>query len=324
MRNPTSGGRRAVCFGIAAAWTGACATQGSTKKTTIRRVGILALGQSPAVQLERMLRDLSTDGMQVAVEARFGMSWGALVEQAASLVANKVDLIFANSTPAAMIAQRATVSIPIVYTIAGDPVEAGLAKTLSRPGGNSTGVYTLTTEVSGKRVSLLRDAVPHAKSIGILHYPSPTDSEFSSAKAATEAIGAAAVSLPVEAREDFARRFAQARSAGIDAISVLTRPILFENLQLAADLALQKRLPTIAGYSNFADIGGTMSYTANTLEMFRSAVALVDKIFKGARPMDLPVERSMRFELILNLKTAASLGLSVPPILMTQAERVIQ
>ena len=324
MRSPASGGRRAVCFGIAAAWTGVCAAQGSTKKTNIRRVGILALGQGPAVELEQMLRDLSTGGMQVAVEARFGTKWGALEEQAASLVANKVDLIFANGTPAAMVAQRVTTSIPIVYTIAADPVEVGLAATLSRPGGNATGVYTLSREVSGKRVSLLREAVPHAKRIGILHHPSHTGGELGSARAAAEAIGAAVVSLPVETKEAFARRFAEARSSGVDAISVLTDPILFGNLGLVADLALQKRMPTIAGYSNFADLGGTMSYAADPLDVLRSAIALVDKIFKGARPMDLPVQRSQRFVLILNLKTAASLGLSVPQTLRIQAERVIQ
>ena len=277
------------------------------------------------MQLEQMLRDLSTGGMQVAVEARFGMGGGVLEAQAASLVANKVDLIFAQGTPAALVAQRATTSIPIVYTIAGDPVELGLAATLSRPGGNSTGVYTLTSEVSGKRVSLLREAVPRAKSIGLLHHPRPIDeSEFSTARAATEAMGAAAVSLPVETREDFSRRFAEARSSGVDAISVLTTPILFANLRLVADLALQNRVPTIAGYSDFADLGGTMSYAASPLAVFRSAVALVDKILKGARPMDVPVQRSQDFVLTLNLKTAASLGLSMPQTLVIQAQRIIQ
>jgi len=320
-----SEGRRTVCFGIAAAWTGVCAAQGSTKNTNTRRVGILWLGQGPAMQLEQMLRDLSTAGMQVAVEARFGMGVGVLEAQAASLVANKVDLIFAQGTPAALAAQRATTSIPIVYTIAGDPVELGLAATLSRPGGNSTGVYTLTSEVSGKRVSLLREALPRAKSIGLLHHPRPIDeSEFSNARAATEAMGTAAVSLPVETREDFSRRFAEARSSGVDAISVLTTPILFANLRLVADLALLNRVLTIAGYSDFADLGGTMSYAASPLAVFRSAVALVDKILKGARPMEVPVQRSQDFVLTLNLKTAASLGVSMPQTLVIQAQRIIQ
>ena len=277
------------------------------------------------MQFEQMLRDLSTSERQVTVEARFGMGMGVLEAQAASLLANKVDLIVAQGTPAALAAQRATTTIPIVYAIAGDPVALGLAATLSRPAGNSTGVYTLTSEVSGKRVSLLREAAPHAKRIGLLRHQQPMDeSEFSNARAAAEAMGAAAVSLPVETREDFSRRFAEARSSGVGAISVLTTPILFANLRSVADLALENRVPTIAGYSNFADLGGTMSYAADPLVVFRRAVALVDKVLKGAQPMDLPVERSQDFVLTLNLKTAASLGLSLPQTLVIQAQRVIQ
>ena len=253
MRSRMSEGRRAACFGIAAAWTGVCAAQVPTKNTNTRRVGILWLGQGPAMQLEQMLRDLSTGGMQVAVEARFGMGGGVLEAQAASLVANKVDLIFAQGTPAALVAQRATTSIPIVYTIAGDPVELGLAATLSRPGGNSTGVYTLTSEVSGKRVSLLREAVPRARASACCTTRVPSTRANSALRELLQRPWA-----PLRSRcpwRLFSRRFAEARSSGVDAISVLTTPILFANLRLVADLALQNRVPTIAGYSDFATSG---------------------------------------------------------------------
>ena len=319
--------RRAACLAIAALWTGTCAAQASKVKRSVRHVGILWAGApyTEPTLLEKMLQKLSTNDMQVTVEIRFGMSASDLQRQAAVLVANKVDLIFAQGTSAAMVAQRATSSIPIVYTIAGDPVANGLAATLARPGGNATGIDALVSEVSGKRISLLREAVPRAKGFGLLWTPVPANEpEFNNARAAVETMGTKPVPLEVRTKEDLSSRFAELRGLGVDAVSVLTAPILVAHLQLVADLALQHRVPAIAGYAGFANLGGMMSYTADPVEAFSRAVAQADKVLKGARPMDLPIQRADTFKLTINLKTAATVGLSVPQTLVLQAQSVIQ
>jgi putative ABC transport system substrate-binding protein len=275
--------------------------------------------------LEKKLQKLSTDEMQVAVEIRFGTNVPELQRQAAALVANNVDLIFAQGTMAAMVAQRATASIPIVYTIAGDPVASGLASTLARPGANATGIYGLVSEVSGKRVSLLREAVPRARKFGLLWTPvAANEPEFNNARAAAETLGTTPVALEARTKEDLSSRFTELRGLGVDAVSVLTAPPLAANLELVADLALRHRVPAVAGYAGFANLGGLMSYTADPAEAFSRAVALAEMVLKGARPMDLPIQRSDTFVLTINLKTAASLGLSIPAPLLVQAQRVIQ
>jgi putative tryptophan/tyrosine transport system substrate-binding protein len=318
--------RRALCLGMAAACGGAWAAQPSKERPTVR-VGVLwtssAADEVPTL-LDKMLRDLSGDAMQVVVETRIGA--GAVLQQhAAALAANKVDLIVANGTPAALLAQRATKSIPIVYLISGDPVDLGLASTLARPGANATGVYTMTSEVSGKRISLLREAVPHAKRIGLLWTPARrNEAEYNNAQVAAFSAGVTPVPLAATTQEDLSRRFTELRSLRIDAVSVLTTPLMVENLRMLATLAAQQRVPAIASYANFTDLGGLMSYAANPFEVLRIAVAQVARVLKGFKPMDLPVQRSRNLVLTLNLKAAASLGLTFPTALMIQAQRVIR
>jgi len=318
--------RRAACVGIAAAWSGICLAQVSREKANVRHVGVLWAGpETQPTRLEKMLRELSSGETQIAVEIRFGTNVPDLRRQAAALLANKVDLIFAQGTTAALVAQHATTSIPIVYAIAGDPVASGLASTLARPGGNATGIYGLASEVSGKRVSLLHEAVPRAKKFGLLWTPVPgSEPEFNNARAAAETLGIAAVSLDARTKEDLATRFAELRGLRVDAVSVLTAPPLYANLPLVADLALQHRVPAIAGYERFGDLGGMMSYATDSTEGLSRAVALVGRVLKGVRPSDLPVQRSDTFVMTLNLKTAASLELSFPEALMIQAQRVLR
>jgi putative tryptophan/tyrosine transport system substrate-binding protein len=322
-----SGVRRAVCFGASVTWAELCVAQVSKERSKLRRVGILWTGSAPGaapLQLERLLRNVPNAGFDVAIEVRFGLG-EELRQHAASLVANKVDLIVAIGTPAALFAQGATASIPIVYSIAGDPIDMGLARSLAHPGGNSTGSYTMTSEISGKRVSLLREAVPLAKRVGLLWASHPRmEAEFNTARAAVTAMGAEAVSMAAADKAELLRYFAEPRSLDVDAISILTAPVMLENLKEIADLALRHRIPTIAGYSNFADLGGAMSYAGDPLEVWPIVVAQVEKVLKGARPMDLPVQRPQAFVLTLNLKTAAQLGLSMPKSLMLQAQRVLR
>jgi putative ABC transport system substrate-binding protein len=274
--------------------------------------------------LEKMLRDLSGPARQVNVETRYGT--GAVLQRhARELVAGKVDLIVANGTPAALMAQRATKSIPIVYLISGDPVDLALASTLASPGGNSTGVYTMTSEVSGKRIAMLREAVPHAKRIGLLWTPARgNEAEFNNAQVAVLSAAMTAVPLAVITKAELSHRFAEMRSLRVDAVSVLTAPVMVENLRMLADLAAQQRVPAIASYSHFTDLGGLMSYAANPFEVIRIAVAHVARILKGSMPKDLPVQRSRNLVLSLNQKAAADLGLTFPTALTIQAQRVLR
>jgi putative tryptophan/tyrosine transport system substrate-binding protein len=167
--------------------------------------------------------------------------------------------------------------------------------------------------------------VPQAKRIGLLWAPhSKSEPELDNARAAVAAVGAESVPMAATNKAELLRHFAEPRSLNVDAISVLTVPVVFENLKEIADLALQHRIPTIAGYANYADLGGTMSYVGNPDEVWLTVVAQAKKVLSGARPMDLPVQRPQTFVLTLNLKTAASLGLSMSQSLMVQAHRVLR
>jgi putative ABC transport system substrate-binding protein len=317
--------RRAFCVGLATVCSGVWA-QPSMERSKVR-VGVLWTGAAPAgapTRLERMLRQLSGPAKQVDVDMRFGTG-ATLRRHAEELVAAKVDLIVANGTPAALLAQRATKSIPIVYLIAGDPVDLGLAQTLAQPGANLTGVYTMTSEVSGKRIALLRDAVPQATRIGLLWMPARgNENELNNARVAALSAGLGAVPLAATSKDELLRRFGELRAQRIDALSVLTAPVVVENLRLVAELAAQHRVPAIAGYANFTDLGGLMSYASHPLEVLRIAVAQAQKVLKGDSPADMPVQRTSNLILSVNLKAAAALGLTLPPALAMQAQRTLR
>lgn len=327
MLNSCAGGLKRRSIVLAAAATASICAAQVPKRALVRRVGVLLSDgppESSPTPLEQKLRELSAaGGMQVEVEVHFGAR-AELRRQAETLAASNVDLIVASGTPAALFAHRATQSIPIVYVIAGDPVALGLAASLVRPGGNSTGIYGLNTIASSKRISLLRDALPGAKAVGLLYAPNPLDdSELTNARSACEAIGAKAIRLDVTAREDLERHFAELRRGGVDAVSVLTTPVLFDNLQLVAQLAMRHRVPSIAAYRAFAGLGGLMSYTADAADLISSTVALAAKLLNGVQPADLPVQQAKKFDLTLNVKTAAAIGLSVSQALKVQAQQMI-
>jgi putative ABC transport system substrate-binding protein len=318
-------GRRPFVLGVAAA---ACTGMAQVPKepVSVRRVGVLLADGPPTsspTPLEQKLRELSTASQQIQVEVHFGAR-DQLQRHAETLAAGTVDLIVANGTPAALAAQRATNSIPIVYVIAGDPVESGLAQSLQQPGGNATGIYGLNTETSGKRVSLLLDAAPGTKAVGLLWTPQRlSEIELANGRAAAEAVQLRIMRLDVTTRDDIEPRFKELRRNGTEVVSVLTTPVLFDNLQLVADLALRHRIPTIAAYRGFAALGGLMSYTADADDLLRSTVELAGKVLNGTRPMDLPVQRAKRFELTLNVKTASTIGVVFSPTLKLQAQRII-
>jgi len=246
---------------------------------------------------------------------------------AAELVRLKVDVIVTSGTPAGLAAKRATTTIPIVLAAAGDAVGAGLVRSLARPGGNVTGLSTLYPESEGKRLELLREIVPKATRIAVLINPANpfTALPYKEARAAAKALGITLQPAEVRVAEDFDRVFAAIRKAHPDALLVIAdRPFLFSHRARIVSFAAQQRLPAMYPFREFVEEGGLVVYGPNIVEMFRRAATYVDKILKGAKPADLPVEQPMRFELVINMRTAKALGLTIPRSVLSMVDEVIQ
>jgi len=298
----------------------------------IPRIGFLgsssAAGYASRVEALRTgLRDLGyVEGRNIAIEFRWADGkYERLPELAAELVRLKVDVIVTHGTPGTFAAKRATAAIPIVMAVSGDAVATGLVPSVARPGGNITGSTFSNPELAAKRLELLREAVPGTKRISVLLNPAnPVNGPTLKAMEAT----AAALKLelqPVEVRgpEEFERAFSTI-SAGRDvAVAVVEDAMLITGARAVADLATRNRLPSI-GFMEFAEAGGLFGYGVNLVEVFRRAAVFVDKILKGARPADLSVERSTRFDFVVNLKSARALALAIPPSILVRADRVIE
>jgi len=249
---------------------------------------------------------------------------------ATELVAVKVDVIVAANTQAALAAKRATGTIPIVFAGPADPVSSGLVASLARPGGNVTGLSSLPDpEFVGKALELLTLAVPGRRRIAALwhrDYPAQTQKDI------LGAVGTAARTLgvhlqPVEVRggpESFERAFSEVARARVEALTVLTSVLFASERRRLVDLAAKYRLPAVYPIRDFVDDGGLMSYGPLWADLYRRAATYVDKILKGAKPADLPIEQPTKFELVINLKTAKALGLTIPPSLLQRADQVIE
>ena len=266
------------------------------------------------------------DGRNVMFQPRWAHGQvSRLPDLAAELVGLKVDILVTGGTEAVLAAQRATKTIPIVTTTSSDPVELGLTASLARPGGNLTGVTSIASELSGKRLQLVRELVPGASRIAVLWDRDNRSSAL--AVRDTEAVaGPLRVTLqlfPVRSG-DFPAAFSAMKRDRTEALIVTPSPAFFPGRRRVADLALAHRLPTVVGSREYAEAGGLMSYAADYPELFRHAAAYVDKILHGARPGDLPIEQPTKFELVINLKTAKALGLTIPPSLLLRADQVIE
>src|SRR5262245_29105312 len=248
---------------------------------------------------------------------------------AAELVDRKVQVIVAAATVPALAAQRATQTIPIVFTHVSDPVGSGLVPSLAQPGGNITGFTHLNTGLSPKRLEFLKEALPHVTRVVALWHPGGlgerTERDLrQETEDAARALGVPLHFLAVRGPDDFEGAFATATREGAGALLVLPGPMLLTAHRRIASLATQYQLPAVYFAREFAEAGGLMAYGANMADVVRRAASHVDKILKGTKPGDLPVEQAMRFELVLNLKTAKALGLMLPPSLLFQADEVIQ
>jgi putative ABC transport system substrate-binding protein len=297
------------------------------------RIGFLSISAGPNPNMDVLpgLRELGwVEGRNLFVERR----WAAgqedqLPAMAAELVNLKMDVIVTLSTPAAMAAKQATNTIPIVITFVADPLGSGLVASLARPGGNITGVTTIAPELVAKRLELLKQVVPDAGRIAVLWDPvGLTERTRRIMREETEAAGRAlGVNLQffeVRRPEDFERVFAAMVDARIGALLVSPTPMLFEARKGIVAHAAKNRLPTVYAWREAVEAGGLVSYATNFPEMYRRAAIYVDKILKGAKPGDLPIEQPTRFELVINLKTAKALGLSIPDSLLQRADEVIR
>jgi putative ABC transport system substrate-binding protein len=273
------------------------------------------------------LRDFGyTEGRNIVIEYRYAEGRPErLPGLAAELVRLKMDIIAAETTPASLAVQHATTTIPIVMTLVADPVESGLISSLARPGGNITGLSLQLPDIAAKRLQLLRDVVPGVSRVGILwNSASPiTPPQFRAAQAAAQILGIQLESLGVRVPDDFESAFQAASRRGTGALLILDDFFLTRHLTQIAKLTIKARLPAMAGVTGFAEAGVLVSYGPNFADITRRAVTYVDKIPKGAKPGDLPIEQPTKFELVVNLKTAKALGLTIPQSVLQRADEVI-
>jgi len=276
------------------------------------------------------LRDLGyVEGRNVVIEFRDAEGkLERLPALAAELVALKVDVIVVGGTVAALAAKQATRTLPVVFVSAIDPVTDGLVTSLARPGGNVTGLSALAPELVGKRLELLKQAVPGVSQVAVLWQPGAlgerTERDLrKEAEVAARALGVRLQFVEARGPDDFDRAFSDMTKARAGALTVLGSTMLINERRRLVDLAAKNRLPAVYGLREYVDAGGLMCYGPNNADMSRRAATYVDKILKGAKPGDLPVEQPTKFELVINLKTAKALGLTIPPSLLQRAE-VIQ
>ena len=297
------------------------------------RIGYLSSQPPSATQdaieaFRTRLRDLGyVEGQNLVIEYRYAEGrYDRLPQLVAELVRLKVDVIFVHSTPASVAAKHGTSTIPIVFAGVSDPLIVGLVTTLTRPGGNVTGVTLSTPELAAKRLSLVKEAVPTASRVAVLANPDfeATPRNVEETRLAARALGVELQMLEVREPEGFAKAFGAMTAGKAEAVVVLPDPMFVAQRRRITELAASSRIPTIYHLRDFVEAGGLISYGADYVEAFQQAARLVDKIVKGAKPADLPVEQPWRFVMTINLKTAKALGLTMPPSLLLLADEVIQ
>ena len=267
------------------------------------------------------------EGQSIVVERRYGESKPErIAEGAAELVRLKVDVIVTTSDEAIAAVKRQTQTIPIVMTASTDPVATGFVASLSHPGGNVTGLTTISPDLSAKRLEFLRDAVPGLARVAIMWDPDIRGGllEYKATEEAARSLRLQLQSVEVTRADDIERAFAALTTGRAEALAIHASSLTFDNRDQIASLALKNRLPTISGQISFVEAGGLMAYGSSAAERWRRAATFVAKLLKGAKPGDLPVERPTKFDLFINLKTAKALGLTLPPSLLRRADEVIQ
>ena len=317
-------------FALSAMLLALCLTAEAQQQAKVPKIGFLGARPAPSSgqQLWRDLGELRyVEGKNIAIEFRYADNkLDRLPALADELVRLKVDVIVTPGVPEALAAKNATRTIPIVFLIASDPVAAGLVDSLARPGENITGFTTVADQLAGKRLELLKETVPKLSRFALLWSPqSPSSAqEWKESQLAARGLGLQLHSMAVSSADKYDAAFKEAIEAHSAALAVTAGSLANSNQKLIADLATKNRLPAIYPRGDWVASGGLMSYGADRDERFRRAAVMIDKILKGSKPADIPVEQPMKYELTINLKTAKQLGLTIPPNVLVRADRVIK
>jgi putative ABC transport system substrate-binding protein len=303
---------------------------GAQQSGKVSRIGILRTGSAPDPFVEAFrqgLRDLGyVEGQNIAIEYKWAEGKNErLPKLAADLVELKVNVIVAAGPGPIMAAKQATSTIPIVMPAVINPVDSGLVASLARPGGNLTGLATMVDELPGKWMELLKEALPRASRLAVLLDPANDIGQLRASEVASRSLGLRLQVLKVGTQDDFGTAFAEAQKNRADALITLASPFLYAHRTRVVELAAKHRLPAMYNQADWVvGSGGLMSYGPNFSDLFRRAAVYVDKILKGAKPADLPLEQPTKFELVINLKTAKQIGLTIPPSVLARADKVIK
>jgi putative ABC transport system substrate-binding protein len=308
-----------------------CSPVEAQQPTKIARIGYLSPGDpvSRVYRIEAFRQGLKElgyiEGKNIIIEYRFAEArMERLPELAGELIGLKVDIIFAQALPSTEAAKNATQMIPIV-TSSQDPVRSGLVAGLPRPGGNITGLANLTSELVGKRLELLKEVIPQLSRVAVLWTPStPESTTWRRTEVAAQSLGVQLQAAEVRERDDLEPAFTAIKRERAEALFMIRSPIVNDLAKRIANLAANSRLPAIYDEKRFPQLGGLMSYGTDLADVDRRAAIYIDKILKGAKPADLPIERPTKFELVINLGTAKALGVKIPAHLLMEAERVIE
>jgi ABC-type uncharacterized transport system substrate-binding protein len=321
--------RRAFISGAVALLAAPLAEAQQTRR--VYRIGVLSPGSPPPGPLEALrqgLRDLGyEDGRNVTIEWRFaGARTERLRDLAEELVRLKVDVIVAINTSASLAAKRATVTTPIVIARVSDPVRTGLVASFARPGGNITGLSSFADELSGKRLALTKEVLPTLTRLAMLWDAGNPGIEVAvrEMERAGPQFGVQLYNIAVKTGDDFRAAFEEATRQRVSAVFVFDDVLVATHKRQILDWATRNRLPVISMYAELAEVGGLMAYGPNIPDIYRRAATYVDKILKGAKPGDLPIDQPTKFDLVINVKTAKALGLTIPPSLLLRADQVIE
>ena len=297
----------------------------------VYRIGVLSFGSAPPGPLEAFTKELNefgyVEGRNLAIEWRFAEgSNETLAAQADELVRLEVDAIFAVSTPAAQAAKRATTAIPIVIARVADPVQSGLVPSIARPGGNMTGLTSTFPDLGRRRLELLKEALPGLACVAVMWNPRNHGTVISARQmeVASQQLQLQFHGLEVQTPDDLLGAFQAAMRGHAGALAVIDDVFIASHQRTIVTLAAQHALPLVSLYREFAEAGALMAYGPSMPHTYRRAAQYIDKILKGTQPQDLPIEQPMQYQLVINLKTAKALGLTIPPVLLFQADEVIR
>jgi putative ABC transport system substrate-binding protein len=297
---------------------------GAQQADEARRIGWLALNFPPNASFLQGLLELGwIEGQNLRIESRLaGGDRARLPDLANELLRLRVEIIVAGDSAAIGPARQVTKTLPIVMTVSGDPVMRGFVASLGRPGGNVTGLANLSPELVGKRLELLRELVPRLKRVAVLGEPDHLD--WRPMDVATATVGVQLQALKVGNREGFEGAFQLATSKRAEGLVVLPSPLTNTYMRTLVGLAAKTRLPAVCPLRQYAEVGGLIAYGPSIPELHRRAATYVDRILRGAKPADLPVEQPTKFELVINLKTAKALGLTIPQSVLIRADQLIE